>query len=227
MDTPLRPLPDSHQTLIRVIIADDHPIVRNGIAQELAQHPDITVVGVAANGDEALRLIQTLESDVLVLDINMPGTRAVDILRRVESLPQSPLVLILTAHGDLEYILATFKAGVKGYMLKDEDPSMITIAVRAIAQGQTWMSSPVMAKVVNHTVHAEDNLDDPRLSIRENEVLQLLAEGKDNEEIGALLSISERTVRFHLRNVYDKLGVQRRGAAIAWAAQHKQRKANL
>jgi DNA-binding NarL/FixJ family response regulator len=106
------------------------------------------------------------------------------------------------------------KAGAAGYMLKDEDPSIIATAVRAVARGETWMSAAVTAAVVNHTVREPVRSAEATLSVREREVLQELSSGKENQEIGATLHITERTVRFHLRNIYDKLGV-RRGEAIA------------
>jgi DNA-binding NarL/FixJ family response regulator len=227
MDSSFRPISAANQPPIEVVVADDHPIVRNGIVQELSQHPDIKVIGLAANGNEALQLTQTLEPDVLILDISMPGLGAGDLLHRIEILPRRPYVLVLTAHSDLEYVLVTLKAGVTGYMLKDEDPSMITVAVRVVAQGQTWMSSSVIGRVVSHTVRAEESNNEPHLSLREHEILQILADGKGNQEIGDLLGISERTVRFHLRNIYDKLGLQRRGEAIAWAVRQKQRETKL
>jgi DNA-binding NarL/FixJ family response regulator len=200
---------------IRVVVADDHPIVRRGIMTELAQHTDMEVAGEAVNGYEVLLQIQTRQVDVLVLDINMPGLRPTQVLRQFTTLQSPPQVLVLTAHNDPEHIIALLKAGAKGYALKEEPPDAIIGAVRAVARGETWLSASVMACLVSHSVQQpEDDL--PRLSERETEVLEQLVHGKDNQEIGDALSISERTVRFHLRNIYIKLGIQRRGEAIAW-----------
>ena len=199
---------------IRVGVADDHPVVRKGIVHELGYHADIEVLGEATNGDEALRLVHTLPLDVLVLDITMPGLPADEVVQQVVTGGTGLRVLILTAHWDLEHILSMLKAGAAGYMLKDEDPSIIATAVRAVARGETWMSSVVTAAVVNHTVREPVRSAEATLSVREREVLQELSSGKENQEIGATLHITERTVRFHLRNIYDKLGV-RRGEAIA------------
>lgn len=204
---------------INVVIADDHPIVRAGIAMQLSHHADIDVRGQAANGEEALHLVQLHQPDVLVLDVHMPGMASVDVLQQTQRLPSPPRVLILTAHNDIESVLALLRAGAKGYLLKDEEPSAITAAVRAVASGQTWLSAAIMASMVEHTTRETPKPDEPDLSVREIEVLRLLADGQDNQEIGDKLGISERTVRFHLRNIYDKLGVQRRGSAIAWAVR--------
>lgn len=204
--------------VIQVVVADDHPIVRSGITNELSRQPDIVVIGAVTNGDDALQVVRKLAPDVLVLDINMPGLPAVEVVCQVARLPKPTRTLILTAYGDLEYVLAMLKAGAQGYILKDEDPAMITAAVRSVAQGGIWLSAEVADSVLHHTL-GETSPDAHGLSARELEVLRYLAEGKDNCQIGDALGISERTVRYHLRNIYDKLGVQRRGEAIAWAAR--------
>lgn len=210
---------------IQIMIADDHPIVRRGIANELSQHPDMEVLGEAANGNDVLQSLQTHAFDVLVLDINMPGMRAVDLLHQLSSHPKPPQTLILTAHNDPEHILAMLKAGAKGYMLKDELPETIIAAVRAVARGETWLSPSLLSSMIMYTTGAPIETPGPMLSSRETEVLSLLVEGRDNREIGGELCISERTVRFHLRNIYDKVGVRGRGEAIAWGVrqQFKQR----
>jgi DNA-binding NarL/FixJ family response regulator len=207
------------QQTIRVVVADDHPIVRRGITSELSRAADIVVVGEAVDGDEALRLAQGLVPDVLVLDISMPGLHVVEVLHLIALQPAPPRILILTAHNDLEYVREMLKAGVKGYLLKEEDPATIIAAVRAIARGGTWLSADVAMSVLNHAVGEPAETSDPRLSTREAEVLRLLSTGKHNQEIGAALGIHERTVRYHLHNIYDKLGVQWRGEAIAWAVR--------
>lgn len=209
---------ESHR--IRVVVADDHPIMRAGIANELRRHPDIEVRGEAVNGDQALALVRSFDVDVLVLDVNMPGLKALQILQTLEVLDIPTRVLIITGQNDSEYVITVLKSGAKGYILKDEEPSTITTAVRAVAQGKTWLSPQVLDFVLDHTVRDTDALDDPDLSNRENEVLRLLSEGRSNQEIGDQLSISERTVRFHLRNIYDKLGLKR-GQAIAWAVRNR------
>lgn len=205
---------------ISVVVADDHPVVRSGIIAELQRHPDIEVVDQAVNGDDALALVRSYQVDVLVLDINMPGLRTVDLLRRLEELSIPTRVLIITGHNDIEYVVTLIKTGAKGYVLKGEELSTITAAIRAVAKGKTWLSPEVLDSVLDHTVRDVDAVDDANMSARETEVLHLLSEGKSNQEIGDQLCISERTVRFHLRNIYEKLGVKR-GQAIAWAVRNR------
>lgn len=204
---------------IRVVVADDHPIVRRGITSELSRAADIAVVGEAVDGDEALQLVQDLRPDVLVLDINMPGLQVVEVLHRIGRQPAPPRILILTAHNDMEYVREMLKAGAKGYLLKEEDPATIVAAVCAIARGGTWLSTEVATSVLGLVVDEPFEAGAPRLSTRETEVLRLLSMGKHNQQIGAALGIHERTVRYHLHNIYDKLGVQWRGEAIAWAVR--------
>ncbi|HEX6289027.1 MAG TPA: response regulator transcription factor [Herpetosiphonaceae bacterium] len=211
-------IPESHR--LRVVVADDHPIMRSGIANELRRHPDIEVIGEAVNGDQALALVRSYDVDVLVLDVNMPGLKALHLLRELEALRSPTRVLIITGQNDSEYVITLIKSGAKGYLLKDEEPATITTAVRTVARGKTWLSPQVLDTVLDHTVRDTDTLDEPELSSRETEVLRLLSEGRSNQEIGEQLGISERTVRFHLRNIYDKLGLKR-GQAIAWAVRNR------
>lgn len=210
--------PESHR--LRVVVADDHPIMRSGIANELRRHADIEVIGEAVNGDEALDLVRAYDVDVLVLDVNMPGLKALQLLRELESVHSPTRVLIITGQNDSEYVITLIKSGAKGYILKDEEPATITTAVRTVAKGKTWLSPQVLDTVLDHTVRDTDTLDEPELSSRETEVLRLLSDGQSNQEIGEQLGISERTVRFHLRNIYDKLGLKR-GQAIAWAVRNR------
>ena len=133
----------------------------------------------------------------------------------------APHILVLSAYGDLESVLAMLKAGVSGYLLKDEDPSRITEGIRAVAQGDTWLSSAVAERIVEGTIRKPSIEPDPRLSPREEEVLQLIAHGATNEQIAVELSISEGTVKNHVTNLYSKLGVNSRAEAVAWAWQHR------
>lgn len=206
---------------IRVMVADDHPIVRRGIANELSQHGDMEVLAEGGNGSDVLQSLRAQPIDVLVMDINMPGIRAVDVLYALSAFPSPPQTLILTAHNDPEHILAMLRAGAKGYMLKDELPETIITAVRAVFRGETWLSASLLSSMIMYTTNTPAETSSPALSDREAEVLSLLVEGRDNREIGSALCISERTVRFHLRNIYDKVGVRGRGEAIAWGVRQQ------
>lgn len=162
---------------IRVVVADDHPVVRRGIGDELNRHPDIVVVSEAIDGDEALKLSRDLHPDVLVLDINMPGLQATQVVKQLLKHNDQTRVLVLSAYGDMEYVHAMLKAGATGYMLKDEDPSTIAVGVRAIARGETWLSSTVATSIVEYSIQVDEYVSAPRLSPREEEVLVLMAKG--------------------------------------------------
>jgi two-component system response regulator NreC len=205
---------------IRVLLADDHLIVRSGIRDELARQPDIEVVGEAMDGDEALRLARTLLPDVLLLDINTSSLKAVRVIRELQAQPTPPRVLILTAYGDIENVIGMLKAGATGYLLKEEDPSTIVEGVRAVAQGKTWLSSTVAESLVGQAAEEEKPTLEEMLSERELEVLRLLAQGYTNTQIAEKLAISESTVKNHVTNLYDRLGVHSRAEAVAWAWQH-------
>jgi DNA-binding NarL/FixJ family response regulator len=214
--------PSSSQTLqptIRVVVADDHPVVRNGVVLELSRQPDITVLGTAENGDEALLRVQTIQPDVLVTDLSMPGLRAVELIRRVRALSQPPRILILSAYAELDYVLTLIDAGVTGYLLKDEDPATISAAVRAVARGEPWLSSSVAANMVDRRLHSAGEPQPPILSTRGLDVLRLVVTGKTNQEIGIVLGISEKTVEKHMAEVFAKLGVSSRVEAAVRAVR--------
>ncbi|HEX6291969.1 MAG TPA: response regulator transcription factor [Herpetosiphonaceae bacterium] len=211
--------PEMSQQRISVVVADDHPVVRSGIVYELSRQPDIQVLGAAENGDMALHLARTLQPQVLVLDLSMPGLRTVDVVRQTRALPSPPRILILTAHSEIEAVLALLNIGVTGYLLKDEDPEMISAAVRSVAHGERSLSPAIAAGVVDHTLSAATS-PTLALSARELEVLRVLAQAKSNHEIALALDMSERTVRYYLRNIYDKLHVSGRSEALAWAIHH-------
>jgi len=222
MDDSLQPSihPEPTARKIEIVIADDHPIVRNGIKNELLRTDDIEVVGEAEDGDESLQQAITLEPDVLLLDINMPGLRAIEVVREISKREGKTKILVLSAFGDLEYILAMLKAGASGYMLKDEEPATIAKGIRAISKGETWLSADVATRLVFASVRSEKNFGMSELTSREKEVLTLIAKGHDNQKIAKNLTISEGTVKNHVSNIYDKIAVNSRAEAVAWAWQH-------
>lgn len=205
---------------IRIVIADDHPIVRSGIRAELSRHPDLEVVGEALNGDEALRLAQELRPDILLLDINMPGLRAIKVLQEVKREAQACRVLVLTAYGDTATILGMIQAGADGYLLKGEESSAIPEAIREILAGETWLSRSVSRQLVSIVRGEKNAKTGAHLTAREEEVLRLLGEGDTNKEIAAVLSTSERTIEFHVSNILEKLGVKSRVEAVVWGKEH-------
>ena len=205
--------------VIQVVIADDHPIVRSGIHTELANHSDIHVVGEATNGDEAFQLANTLHPDILLLDINMPGLRAVDVVKRLSELPAAPRVIVLTVLEDEEHVTSLLSAGAKGYILKDEPPTVITGAVRAVAQGSLWLSAGI-GRVIGHLADsASGEAAEKTLTPRELEVLRMMARGWNNSKIARDMCVTEATIKFHVGNIYHKLSVTSRVEAVLYAAR--------
>ncbi len=193
---------------IRVIIADDHPIVRSGVRNELTRHNDLEVVGEALNGDDALQLVYTLKPDILLLDIHMPGKRANDIVKELKVQADFCRILVLSAHGDIPTIIGMLKAGVNGYILKDEDPMVISEAIRAVQLGDTWLSPGVSDRLSNILV--SDSPNNSQLTKRELQVLHAISMGGTSREIATQLQMSERTVEFHITNILRKLGAKGR-----------------
>ncbi len=205
---------------IRVVIADDHPIVRDGISNELSRHPDIEVVGHAADGDETMSLTREANPDVLLLDINMPGKRASEIIREVSTFSGPPKVLVVSAFGDVEYVLTMLKAGATGYLLKDEEPAVIVNGIRSVYRGEISLSPSVTTSFVAATVHDKTRMAFSQLTNREREVLNLVSRGDDNEAISEKLSITLGTVKNHVSSIYEKLGLRTRAEVVAWAWQN-------
>jgi DNA-binding NarL/FixJ family response regulator/two-component sensor histidine kinase len=202
-------------TSLRVVIADDHPVVRAGIRNELAQHPDIEIIGETTTTDDTLSYAKRVQPDAVLLDISMPGMACNLLIQQLMALPRPPRVLILTAHNDLDHMMTVMKAGATGYLLKDEDLSAVPTALRTVAQGGTWLSSTVAPLLFGFSGGEPAEALELLLSDSELKVVRLLSAGKNNREIGSMLNISERTVRFHLTNIYDKLRM-RRSEVIAW-----------
>jgi DNA-binding NarL/FixJ family response regulator len=202
---------------IRVLLADDHPLVRAGIRTILSGEPDLELVGEAADGDEARRLTLEIGPDVLVLDLSMPGPTAHDTVLYLRKHCPLTRVLILTAYDDEAYVRALVAAGVAGYVLKDEMPETIVRALRTVWKGDTWLSGALVQKLVRPG--EASIVEAPRFSRREVQILRLVLAGKTDRDIGRELGLAERTVRYALRSVYDKLGVDSRVEAAVRAAQ--------
>lgn len=212
---------------IRVLLADDHHVVRSGIRNELGRHPDIEVIGEATNGHEAVQLAQELRPDILLLDINMPGMLVTDVTRKLmettmtddaqNNAPWPPHILILSAYCEPEYVYNLFAMGAKGYLLKDEAPDRIVAGIRHVIQGEPALSLPVQKVLLTRRDKPEHNL-----SQRELEVLRLIAKGNTNEEIAEALFIAVGTVKNHVMNTYKKLpNVRTRSEAVAWAWENR------
>jgi len=204
---------------IRVFMVDDHPIVRTGIRMLLEKAADIEVIGEAGNGENILALMRQLNPDVLLLDMEMPGKDGAAIMREVREAKLDVSILVLSAHDDKDYILNLITLGVSGYLTKEEAIDTIVDAVRGVAKGEEgWLSRRAAQRLIEAA--RTPSLSDRELTKREAAVLKLLARGWSNNKIAAELSVSERTVRFHLTNIYDKLQLGSRAEAISWALTH-------
>jgi len=205
---------------IRVVLADDHAVVRKGIRQFLEEEGDIAVVAEASDGAEAVRLVEEHQPDVAVLDIRMPGVTGVEATRRIKTRFPDVRVLVLTAYDDDPYIFALLQAGASGYVLKTADADELVRAVRAVYRGESALSPSVAQKVVRQLATGRP-LGAARqiepLTEREIEVLRLAARGLTNKAIGHQLGISDRTVQGHLANIYGKLAVSSRTEAVTEA----------
>ncbi|HET8626587.1 MAG TPA: response regulator transcription factor [Thermomicrobiales bacterium] len=203
---------------IRVLLADDHPLVRAGIRATLAAVPDVVLVAEAADGYAVQRLTQDCGFDVLVLDLGMSGPSATSLVRAVRARCPHARVLILTAHDEDAYVRGVVAAGAAGYVLKDEAPENLVQAIRSVARGGAWFSQAIVETLVRP--ERVDLQGPPDLTRRERELLHLVAQGRDNAEIAAELHLGEQTVRNYLSRLYTKLGVNSRAAAIIWARDH-------
>jgi DNA-binding NarL/FixJ family response regulator len=202
--------------VIRVLLVDDHPVVREGIRGMLGAEPDISVVGDAASGPEALALVAALSPDVVLMDLRMPGGDGVSATERITADHPGAHVLVLTTYDTDGDILRAVEAGATGYLLKDTPRAALADAVRAAARGETVLTGRVAGKLLSG-MRQRDAPTAAVLSPRETEVLRLAAEGRTNAAIGRALHISQTTVKTHLMRVYDKLGVGDRTAAVSRA----------
>jgi NarL family two-component system response regulator LiaR len=205
------------ERVIRVVVADDHKVVRAGIRELLSDEPDIAVVGEARNGLEAVELALAERPDVVVMDINMPELSGVEATRQIRSAAPSVRVLVLTAYQDDPYIYGLLDAGASGYILKTAEGQEIVRAVRATAAGQAAIDPAVAPRLIARLTHPASHSD--TLTERELEVLRLVARGQTNKQIGVALQISDRTVQNHLANIYAKLGVASRTEAVTVGLQ--------
>jgi DNA-binding NarL/FixJ family response regulator len=201
--------------VIRVLLADDHPMVRAGLEQLLEAEEDIDVVGAAADGCEALTMVGELGADVVLMDLSMPVLDGVEATRRLSSVAPDVRVVVLTSFADRDRILAALEAGAAGYLLKDAEPYELLAGVRAASRGEAPLAPRAASAVLSKLPSAR-----PVLTDREVEVLSLLGEGLANKLIAAELGISEQTVKTHLTHIFGRIGVSDRTNAALWARRH-------
>jgi NarL family two-component system response regulator YdfI len=208
--------------MIRILIADDHLIIRQGLRLILETEDEFELVAEASDGAEALNLCKKFNPDVVLMDLRMPNMDGLTAIERLRAEQPGVAVVILTTFNEDDLMLRGLQAGAHGYLLKDTDRSTLFNTIRAAARGETLLKPEVMARVLaltNRHMTAPQSNEPVNLTDRELEVLQSVARGERSKEIAVQLGISERTVKAHLASIYSKLGVDSRAAAIAVAAQ--------
>jgi len=201
---------------IRVLIADDHLIVREGLRLILETADGIEVVGEATDGAEAVQLAQALQPNVILMDLRMPNVDGLTAIERLRAGQPQVAVVILTTYNEDDLMMRGLRAGARGYLLKDTDRETLLNTIRAAARGETLLKPEILARLLSQPEKPRGGIE---LTERELEVLQAVARGERSKEIAAQLGITERTVKAHLAGIYNKLGVDSRAAAIAVASQ--------
>jgi two-component system, NarL family, invasion response regulator UvrY len=203
--------------LIRILIADDHSIVRDGLKRILAATPDLQVTGEAAGGDEALALVRANDYDVVMLDMSMPGLSGIDLIKRLKLEKPRLKILVLSMHGESQYAARVLKAGAAGYLSKDSAAEALLGALRKIAAGGVHIGEAAAASLLQ----AGDKPPHETLSDREFEVMRLLVEGLGPTEIGERLHLSVKTVSTHKTRILDKLGLGSTAELVRYAMEHR------
>lgn len=206
---------------IKIMIADDHSMIREGLKNLLELDGDIQVIAEAVDGEDCLNKLQVVKPDVLLLDINMPKKNGLEVLKSLKSKKSKLKVLVLTVHNEIEYLMKAVDIGVNGYVLKDSESAELKKAIFSVAEGESYIQ-PSLIPALNAKM-IETNKDAEKiksLTKRELDVLKLLAVGMYNKEVGKRLEISERTVKNHVSNIFKKLGVTDRTQAAVFAIRN-------
>lgn len=202
---------------IRVVLVDDHAVIRAGLEHLLMGTDDIVVVGHAADGEQAVEVVESVRPDVVLMDLQMPGVDGVTAIRRIKALEFDVDILVLTSFSDSERIVGALDAGAVGYLLKDADPEDVLDGIRSVARGE----SPIDPKAARTLLGARAGSQQVQLTSREAEVLALVRDGLANKQIARRLNISERTVKAHLTSAFARIGVSDRTQAALWAERHR------
>lgn len=203
--------------MIRILLVDDHPVVREGLAAILAAEPDFDVVGEAGSGEDAIRVAAESNPEVVVIDVRLPGISGIEACQQLVTRNPRVRVVVLSSFPDNGAMVSAFSAGARGYVIKESDPTVLRQAVRAAAAGDTYVDPRVAAKLVALATRGTRVRGPHGLSRQEMRVLELLPRGLSNREIGVHLGISQHTVKTHLRNAMHKLGTRDRVEAAAFA----------
>lgn len=209
---------------IKVLVVDDHPLIRQGLCKVLELEEKINVVGEAGDGSEALEKVRALQPDVILMDINMPDVNGIEAIGLIKKEFPRAKIIMLTIHDDDEYVLETMKTGAAGYVLKDVEPRNLIEAIRVVHKGGSYIHPTIAAKLMGEINRLSVKKSEPlreELTRRELEVLNCLAKGYSNREIAKELYISEKTVKNHISNIFHKLNVSDRTQALIQALKLK------
>lgn len=215
------------KTTIKVAVADDHPIYRLGVAKLLEPEGDVTLVGEAANGMEAILVLERFEPDVLLLDLTMPVMDGIEVLREIAKRKMRTRVILMMTNSDREKAVRAVRLGARGILFKDADPALLPKSVRKVYEGEVWIDNPILSQALETLVSKPptppgvSGQRDTRLSSREMEVVRCVAMGLRNKEVADKLGVSEATVKNHLTSVYSKLGVSDRLELILYAIHNR------
>ena len=204
---------------VTILLADDHPVVRQGLRTFLELQEDMVVVGEAASGTDAVAQTEELLPDVVLLDLVMPGLDGIDAARRIKEVSPSTKVIVLTSYADDENVFPAIRAGAAGYLLKDVEPQQLADGVRRVQRGEALLHPAIAARVMREV--AEPRPDRDALTAREVEVLRLVARGLQNKQIARELAIAERTVKAHVANILAKLDLADRTQAAVYAVRER------
>ncbi|MFC4597399.1 response regulator [Cohnella hongkongensis] len=211
------------ETQLRILVADDHPLFREGVRNVVDSTEGMTVVGEAASGEEAVKLALELRPDVILMDIRMPGLNGIEATARIRSADDSVRVLMLTMFKDDDSVIFGMKAGASGYILKDADKEDIVRAIRVVAAGEAIFGGDIASRLIAYAVHPASRMDQyPELTDREKEVLRLMVDGCSNAEISGKLKLSSKTVSNYVSAILNKLQAPDRASAIHLVRQSRQ-----
>jgi len=207
---------------IRIVIADDHPVVRRGLTQFIADEDELEVVAECADGRAALEAVARYAPDVIIVDLRMPEINGIEVLRRVGELPSPPATVLLAGNISDDEVLEAMRLGVKGVVLKEMAPALLVACIRKVASGGTWLEKEAVGRAMEKLLRQDQSRQKVRevLTPREIDIVKMVASGLANREIGEKLFISEGTVKTHLHSVYEKLGLKGR-VQLANYAQEK------
>jgi DNA-binding NarL/FixJ family response regulator len=208
--------------MIKILLVDDHAILRDGLKNILSFEDDMKVVGEAISGEEAIKLADELAPDVIIMDINLPGINGVETTAIIKSKNPNARILVLTMYTHDEYLLSALKAGADGYLLKDAPSEHVVDAINTVFRGESMITPRMTKKLVNiHLQQTHFKKDESNLTEREQEVLIGLVEGLSNKEIAEKLFISDKTVKIHVSKIFKKLEVKSRSQAVIYAVQNQ------